>query len=215
MRNRFDMQLEQLNKELIDMGKLCEDAIASAMKALFEGDDEMAETTFAVDSKIDRAEREIENLCMKLLLQQQPVAKDLRVVSAALKMISDMERIGDQAGDIAEITRFLKENEIKRRIHIRNMAAAASKMVTDSVDSFVKMDLQLAYSVMAYDDVVDELFDNIKKELILIIRDDSSLGEQCLDLLMIAKYLERIGDHAVNIAEWVEYCITGVHNNNE
>ena len=149
---------------------------------------------------------------MKLLLQQQPVARDLRVISSALKMISDMERIGDQASDIAEITKFVKNSDVKSKIHIKDMAAAAIKMVTDSVESFVKKDLDLAHEVMAYDDKVDNLFDCVKDELVQLIVNDRANGEFCIDLLMIAKYLERIGDHAVNIAEWVEYSITGVHN---
>ena len=150
---------------------------------------------------------------MKLLLQQQPVARDLRVISSALKMISDMERIGDQASDIAEITKFIKNSNVKSRVHISDMAAAATKMVTDSVESFVKKDLSLARAVMEYDDKVDNLFDCVKDELVRLISEDRANGEFCIDLLMIAKYLERIGDHAVNIAEWVEYSITGTHQN--
>ena len=148
---------------------------------------------------------------MKLLLQQQPVARDLRVISSALKMISDMERIGDQASDIAEIAKFIKNSNVQSRVHISDMAEAAIKMVTDSVDSFVKKDLSLARAVMEYDDKVDNLFDCVKDELVRLISEDRANGEFCIDLLMIAKYLERIGDHAVNIAEWVEYSITGVH----
>lgn len=148
---------------------------------------------------------------MKLLLEQQPVARDLRVISSALKMISDMERIGDQAYDIAEIAKFIKNSNVKSKIHIKDMAAAATKMVTDSVESFVKKDVELARSVMVYDDKVDNLFDCVKDELVQLITEDKANGEFCIDLLMIAKYLERIGDHAVNIAEWVEYSITGTH----
>ena len=148
---------------------------------------------------------------MKLLLQQQPVARDLRVISSALKMISDMERIGDQASDIADISKFIKNSNVKSRVHISDMAAAATKMVTDSVDSFVKKDLSLARKVMEYDDKVDSLFGLVKDELVRLIAEDRENGEFCIDLLMIAKYLERIGDHAVNIAEWVEYSITGAH----
>lgn len=148
---------------------------------------------------------------MRLLLQQQPVARDLRLISSALKMISDMERIGDQAADIAEITAFVKDNETKSKLHFRQMAAAAVKMVTESVDSFVNKDLKLAKSVMDYDDVLDNLFTEVKQELIDLIGEDKANGEFCIDLIMIAKYLERIGDHATNIAEWVEYSITGSH----
>jgi phosphate transport system protein len=151
---------------------------------------------------------------MKLLLQQQPVASDLRLISSALKMISDMERIGDQAADIAEITKFIKNNNTKSILHIKDMADAAIKMVTDSIDSYVKKDLDLAKYVMQYDDVVDKLFSEVRKELIILVYQNQRYGELCLDILMIAKYLERIGDHAVNIAEWVEYSITGKHKNN-
>lgn len=213
MRNRFDSQLEKLNLELITMGALCEDAISASVKALLDGDETLTEKVFAADAEIDQKERDIEAICMKLLLQQQPVAGDLRVISSALKMISDMERIGDQASDIAEIAKFVKNSDVKSKIHIKDMAAAAIKMVTDSVESFVKKDIELASAVMKYDDKVDNLFDCVKDELVRLIAADSENGEYCIDLLMIAKYLERIGDHAVNIAEWVEYSITGTHRN--
>ena len=213
MRNRFDSQLEKLNLELITMGALCEDAISASVKALLDGDETLLEKVFAADAEIDQKERDIEAICMKLLLQQQPVAGDLRVISSALKMISDMERIGDQASDIAEITKFVKNSDVKSKVHIKDMAAAAIKMVTDSVESFVKKDIELASAVMKYDDKVDNLFDCVKDELVRLIAADSENGEYCIDLLMIAKYLERIGDHAVNIAEWVEYSITGAHRN--
>ena len=211
MRNKFDSQLEKLNLELITMGALCEDAISASVKAMTFGDDALCDKVFAADAEIDQKERDIEAICMKLLLQQQPVARDLRVISSALKMISDMERIGDQASDIAEITKFIKNSNVKSRVHISDMAEAATKMVTDSVDSFVKKDLSLARAVMKYDDKVDNLFDCVKDELVRLISEDRANGEFCIDLLMIAKYLERIGDHAVNIAEWVEYSITGSH----
>lgn len=211
MRNKFDSQLEKLNLELITMGALCEDAISASVKAMLDGDDALCEKVFAADAEIDQKERDIETICMKLLLQQQPVARDLRVISSALKMISDMERIGDQASDIAEITKFIKNSNVKSRVHISDMAEAAIKMVTDSVESFVKKDLSLARAVMEYDDKVDNLFDCVKDELVRLISEDRANGEFCIDLLMIAKYLERIGDHAVNIAEWVEYSITGSH----
>ncbi len=211
MRNRFDSQLEELNLELITMGALCEDAISASVKAMLDGDDALCDKVFATDAEIDRKERDIEAICMKLLLEQQPVARDLRVISSALKMISDMERIGDQASDIAEITKFIKNSNVQSRVHISDMAEAAIKMVTDSVESFVKKDLSLARAVIAYDDKVDNLFCCVKDELVRLISEDRANGEFCIDLLMIAKYLERIGDHAVNIAEWVEYSITGVH----
>ena len=211
MRNKFDSQLEKLNLELITMGALCEDAISASVKGLLDDDDALCRKALDTEDEINRKERDIEAICMKLLLEQQPVARDLRVISSALKMISDMERIGDQAYDIAEIAKFIKNSNVKSKIHIKDMAAAAIKMVTDSVDSFVKKDVELARAVMAYDDKVDNLFDCIKDELVQLITEDKANGEFCIDLLMIAKYLERIGDHAVNIAEWVEYSITGTH----
>ena len=210
MRNRFDTQLNNLHVELIKMGALCEESIAAAMKSVLDEDETMAERAAATEREIDRKERDIEALCMKLLLQQQPVARDLRAISSALRMISDMERIGDQAADIAEISKFLKNCTLTSRVHLKDMAVAAVQMVTDSVDAFVKNDLSLAQAVKAHDDVVDDYFKQIKDELTALIVEDSYNGESCIDLMMIAKYLERIGDHAVNIAEWVEYSITGV-----
>ena len=210
MRNRFDEQLEYLNVDLIRMGALCEDAIAYASRTLM-GESSLSEQVYKTDKEIDQKERDIESLCMRLLLQQQPVAKDLRLISSALKMISDMERIGDQASDIAEIAGFIKDRKVQSNIHIRDMAEATIKMVTESVDSFVKKDLKIAQDVIQYDDVVDDLFSKVKEELISLIKEDNSDGEFCIDLLMIAKYFERIGDHATNIAEWVEFSITGVH----
>ena len=210
MRTSFDEQLALLNRRLIEMGALCEDAISASMRALAE-EPEAAEKTKNIEREIDHAEREIEALCMKLLLQQQPVARDLRAISSALKMISDMERIGDQASDIAEIMRYIHDDDITGATHLAQMAKAAGRMVTSSVDSFVRRDLGLARQVQEDDDKVDALFDTVKQELVARIRQEPSRGSECLDLLMIAKYLERIGDHAVNVAEWVEYSITGVH----
>ncbi len=213
MRNRFDEQLELLNVELIRMGALCEDAISYASRTLM-GEGDFAQEVYKADHEIDQKEREIEDLCMRLLLQQQPVAKDLRQVSSALKMISDMERIGDQASDIAEICGFVDDREAKSRLHIRDMADATMRMVTQSIDSYVKRDLNIAKEVVRYDDVVDDLFGKVKQELIGMLgagSTDEKLGEFCIDMLMIAKYFERIGDHATNIAEWVEYSITGTH----
>ena len=210
MRNRFDEQLELLNVELIRMGALCEDAISYASRTLMkEGD--FSDEVYKTDREIDQKERDIENLCMRILLQQQPVAKDLRQVSSALKMISDMERIGDQASDIAEICSFLQGWETESRLHIRDMAEATMKMVTESIDSFVKKDLKAAAAVVKYDDVVDDLFLKIKTELPAMMEKDSKNAEYYIDLIMIAKYFERIGDHAENIAQWVEYSITGSH----
>jgi phosphate transport system protein len=210
MRNRFDSQLEQLNNELMEMGTLIENAICSAVRALVEQDRAQAEQAIAFDSEVDQKEKEIENLCLKLLLQQQPVASDLRLISAALKMITDMERIGDQSADISEITILMAGHPyIKKLEHIPQMAEATIKMVTDSIDAFVKKDLKLAQSVVDYDNVVDELFDKVKEELIALISQNSENGSQAMDLIMIAKYFERIGDHATNIAEWVIFSLTG------
>ena len=211
MRKKFNEQLSQLNTELISMGALCEDAISSAAKYLIDHDSSFKNKIFEADSQIDQKERDIENLCMKLLLQQQPVASDLRTISSALKMISDMERIGDQASDIAEMVCFVNESGLGGKVHIADMARATIKMVTDSVDSFVKSDIETAYEVIRHDDIVDGLFLKVKKELIYGLKDESDNAEALIDLLMIAKYFERIGDHAENIAEWVIYSITGKH----
>ena len=213
MRNKFEEQLEKLHVEMIQMGALCEDAISAAAEALIHSDAALAAAAEEAEREIDQKEREVENLCLKLLLQQQPVARDLREISAALKMISDLERIGDQAADIAEMTSYVHLPQ-GRSSHIADMARAVINMVTDSVDSFVKRDLQLARQVCAADDRVDELFIQVRRELVELIAADASYGEQWLDLLMVAKYLERIGDHATNVAEWVEYSITGVHPSN-
>lgn len=211
MRNRFDEQLEQLHVELIKMGALCEEAISSSVKALLEHDEQLRKKTFDIDAQIDQKERDIEGMCLKLLLSQQPVARDLRMISSALKMISDMERIGDQAADIAEITRFIADSPLTSRVSIAEMARSVIGMVTDSIDSYVRKNLELAQSVVRKDDEIDELFLNVKNELIRLIGQGDD-GEVCIDLLMIAKYLERIGDHAVNIAQWVEYSLTGQHS---
>ena len=211
MRNKFDEQLKLLNEELNEMGALCESAIANSAKALLTGDRSLAEYAISIDSEIDQQEREIETLCLKLLLQQQPVARDLRQISSALKMITDMERIGDQAADIAEIISLANLKASDKTIHIGVMAKATIKMVMDSVDAFVKRDLDAAQAVVAYDDVVDQLLDTVKKELIELIASGHADAEYAVDLLMIAKYFERIGDHAANIAEWVEFSITSVH----
>ena len=211
MRSRFDQQLALLNRELIEMGALCEEVIAAAAKALMEGDTALAARVISRAGEIDRKERDIESLCLKLLLQQQPVARDLRQISAALKMITDMERIGDQAEDIAEIITTLGGRTGAECRDIRVMAEATIKMVTDSVDAYVRQDLSLARAVIEYDDVVDEAFCRVKGTLIAMIAQNTADGEYALDLLMIAKYFERIGDHAVNIAEWVEFSVTGEH----
>lgn len=212
MRNRFDTQLEQLNNELIEMGALIERSIESAVTAITEQSAEQARKAILFDNEIDEKERQIESLCLKLLLQQQPVARDLRLISAALKMITDMERIGDQAADISEIAIMLQGKTYAKKLeHIPQMAQATSKMVTESIDAFVKRDLELAEAVCRYDDVVDELFDKVKNELVEMIHTNADNREQAIDFLMIAKYFERIGDHATNIAEWVIFAITGNH----
>ncbi len=211
MRNHFDNQLKQLNEKLTQMGAMCENVISMAAKCLEENHPELIEKIFETDSKIDEIEREIEGMCMRLLLQQQPVAGDLRTISSALKMISDMERIGDQASDIAEILKFIGVGEAKSKLHINDMAKATITMVTNSVESFVNRDVDLAREVIKYDDNVDDLFLKVKQELTELIKSGEQSGEFCLDLLMIAKYFERIGDHATNIAEWVVYSIIGKH----
>lgn len=208
MRNTFQEQLEQLNVELIRMGALCEEAISDATKAYLEGDRELGQQACRLEQEIDNKERDIESQCMKLLLRQQPVARDLRAVSAAMRMISDMERIGDQALDIAEIARDMAPNHLGSRTPMEEMAREAISMVTDSVDSFVRGDLNLAHGVIARDDRVDGLFLQVREELTGLIAAGED-GSVCLDMLMVAKYFERIGDHACNIAQWVEYALTG------
>lgn len=209
MRVKFDEQLQQLNVELIQMGALCEDAISYASDALLKNAAGYAPRVLEAEAEIDRKERVVEELCMRMLLQQQPVARDLRNISSALKMISDMERIGDQAADIAEITTFIQKTDWESFVHIGDMARATAKMVSDSIDSFVKKDMDLAHAVIQHDDVVDDLFRMVKQELVSLISENNQNGELCIDLLMIAKYFERIGDHATNIAEWVVYSMTG------
>ena len=196
------------------MGALCEEVISLASRALTQADRELARRVAPLDAEIDRKERNIESLCLKLLLQQQPVARDLRQISAALKMITDMERIGDQAEDIAEIVGFLDGKRAENDHLLREMARATIKMVTESVDAYVKCDTILAEKVIADDDIVDDYFDQVKQGLIQRIAADPAQGGYALDLLMIAKYFERIGDHAVNISEWVIFSVTGVHTEN-
>ena len=212
MRNRFDEQLDQLNSHLLEMGALIERSIQNATQALVEQNVSAAKEAIAADRDIDQKEREIESLCIKLLLQQQPVAKDLRLISAAHKMITDMERIGDQAADISDIVIYIADQPyIKELVHLPQMGQKAIQMVRGSLDAYVNKDLELAQSVMAMDDEIDDLFTVVKAELIKQIHHDAETGEQAMDLLMIAKYYERIGDHAQNIAEWVEYALTGRH----
>lgn len=212
MRMRFDQQLEELNLELIKMGALCERAIRRAADQLLNEKETEPQAIDRMEEEINHKERDIENLCMKLLLQQQPVARDLRMISSALKMISDMERIGDQAQDIADMAKFVKVQEIAHKMNIGKMAEATIKMVTESIDSFVKKDLDSAAAVVKYDDVVDDLFLKVKADLPQLIENDPQNAEYYIDLIMVAKYFERIGDHAENIAQWVEYSITGTHD---
>ena len=216
MRGRFDEQLTVLNNSLIEMGALIEQAIAKATKALVSQDITIAQGIIDGDMVIDDKEKEIESLCLKLLLGQHPVARDLRQISTALKMITDMERIADQATDISGICVDLASQEYIRKLdHIVQMAEATIKMVTDSIDAFVKKDLDLAQSVINSDDVVDNLYVAVKNDLIALVHENVANGEQAFDLLQIAKYYERIGDHAVNIAEWVIFSITGKHKDTQ
>ncbi|WP_138302874.1 MULTISPECIES: phosphate signaling complex protein PhoU [Eubacteriales] len=210
MRNKFDMQLELLNEQLTRMGELCELAINRVTKALVDGNLDQAKKVMSADEEIDQMEKDIERLCLKLLLQQQPVAKDLRQISAALKMITDMERIGDQTADIAEIIISAGMSEAGDVKKIEEMSSGVARMVNDSVTAYVERDLELARKVMEADDNIDKLFDEIRASIIKLIAEGNK-GEQGVDLVMISKYLERIGDHATNIAEWVEFSITGVH----
>ena len=215
MRNRFDEQLDILKHELTLMGSMCEEAIALAAQALINSDASIAQQVNAVEAEINQMERDIESLCLKLLLRQQPVAKDLRQISAALKMITDMERIGDQAADIAEIIEFLETKSPVELSIIKNMAESVIKMVTQSIDAYVNQDTRLADATVRNDDIVDAYFSKVKTDLISMIASHPDEGEYALDLLMIAKYFERIGDHAVNIANWVIFSVTGEHREYE
>jgi len=214
MRTRFDEQLKLLNASLIDMGSLVEHSIEDATKALMEKNVEMAKRIIATDDNINDKEKEIESLCLKIILQQQPVAKDLKTISSALKMITDLERIGDHASDISEITLLLaKDKYIKNLKHLPQMADATTKMLKESIAAFVDKDAKLAQEVIDYDDVVDKLFVEVKEDLIALVEDNVDNVDQAMDFIMIAKYFERIGDHATNIAEWVLFSLTGIHKN--
>lgn len=215
MRNLFDSQLNTLHRKLIEMGSACETAIDLAVKALLEGNADIAHEAASHDREIDQMERDIEAICLKMLLQQQPVARDLRQISAAMKIITDMERIGDQAEDIGEIVPFLNGRTGVECEDIRLMAETAQQMVRSSIDAYVNQDMALVKKVISMDDVVDDAFDRTKETLIHMISSNREDGQYCLDLLMIAKYLERIGDHATNIAEWVAFSITGQHAKEE
>lgn len=215
MRPEFDQQLDQLHRLLTQMGNLCEQAISLSALALREGTKAQIQKVGSLEYEIDRLERDTETICMRLLLRQQPVAADLRTISAALKMISDMERIGDQAADIAELIPYIAPSSLGTKVRIRDMADATVQMVSDSVRAFVLSDLELASQVVKADDQVDALFEQVKEELMALIPQHSIDAKSALDLLMTAKYFERIGDHAVNIAEWVEFSITGIHRSEE
>lgn len=215
MRDQFMGQLEELHENMIQMGNLCEEAISAAAASLMERNPEQRNKAYQSDEQIDALERKIENLCLQLLLQQQPVAKDLRVISSALKMISDMERIGDQAADIAELAKYVADSKLPSKEHLQKMAKEAVQMVNESISAFVENDLEKARKVIEQDDQVDEIFDKIRMELPNMMARSEIEAREGLDILMAGKYLERIGDHAVNIAEWVEYSITGVHKSHE
>ena len=214
MRNRFDRELTALHDLLIEMGTLSQKSIETAKDALLQQDRQLARQVYEYEREVDEKEKEVERRCLKLLLQQQPVASDLRVISTALKIITDLERISDQSCDIAELAdRMADQPYIKQLVDIPKMAEAVIKMVKESIDAFVTSDIDLAQRVVAQDDVVDDLFNQVKNDLIALIRKDANNGEQAVDLLMVAKYLERIGDHATNVAEWVVFSITGEHKN--
>lgn len=215
MRSHFDNELEILNNELIKMGSLVESKIEDSIKALINRDTALAKEIMTRDDEVDDMEKAIENRCLQLIIRHHPVASDLRLISSILKMITDLERIGDQAADIAEISLLLADQEyIKELRDIPKMAEATIKMLKNSIDAFVNKSLDLAHEVIAFDDVVDDLFDIVKDDLISLINKDIKYGEQAINFIMIAKYLERIGDHAQNIAEWVVFSITGVHHSN-
>ena len=217
MRTRFDKQLAHLNDTLIEMSDLVEQAIADANRALIKRDAELAQKAIAMDDEIDNMEKEIESLCLKIIMQQQPVAGDLRLVSSVLKITTDLERIGDHAADISEITMRISEKPCidKPEDYFPQMAAATMKMVTESINAFVKKDLELAQGVIEYDATVNGLFKAVKKALVELIRQNAENSDQAIDLIMIAKYFERIGDHATNVAEWVVFWITGVHKDSQ
>ena len=208
MRKRFDQQLNELNQEMQEMGRMVEGGIQKAIEALLKQDEALAQSVMEADALVDQKQKEIESICFKLLMQQQPVASDLRVISAALKMVTDMERIGDHAADISEMTLHLAhEPYIKNLDHIRQMATETTWMLLQSIEAYVEKDTKKASGVISHDDIVDDLFAETKKELIELIHQDKNNGEQATDLLMVAKYFERIGDHATNLAEWVIFSI--------
>lgn len=208
MRNKFDVQLSSLNTEMIEMGNQIVKSIAMAIEALANSDSELAQTIIEGDAQIDQRQKKIEGICFQLLIQQQPVARDLRTVTAAMKMVTDMERIGDHAADISEMTiQMGTNNHIDRFEHIKKMANETMLMLNHSIEAYVERDSKKAEEVIAHDDVVDALFEQAKRDIIDLILENSKEGEEATDLLMVAKYFERIGDHATNIAEWVIYSL--------
>ena len=215
MRAEYDRQLRELEEELFDMGSMCQQAVAFSGAVLIGDDETLREQVCSLEMEIDKKDRQIENICTGLLLRQTPVAGDLRFVSAALKIVSDMERIGDQAADIAELSRYISEKPLLEKVHISDICCVVMNMVTDSVEALVKKDEILARKVIGDDDIADELFVRIKEELVSLIQENRTEPQEILDLLMAAKYFERVGDHAVNIAEWVEFIVTGMHDDIE
>ena len=215
MRAEYDRRLRELEEELFDMGSMCQQAVAFSGAVLIGDDETLREQVCSLEMEIDKKDRQIENICTGLLLRQTPVAGDLRFVSAALKIVSDMERIGDQAADIAELSRYISENPLLEKVHISDICCVVMNMVTDSVEALVKKDEILARKVIGDDDIADELFVRIKEELVSLIQENRTEPQEILDLLMAAKYFERVGDHAVNIAEWVEFIVTGMHDDRE
>lgn len=211
MRNKYNEELAELNVKMIMMGALCEDAIHYAEKALQSGDQDIVSDIYKTTSEIRQNERDIESMCTRLIMQQQPVATDLRNITSALRMIYDMERIGIQCADIGEMVEYVANNPLQSQVELGKMANATSQMVSDSVDSFIKRDAKAAVEVVRYDDEVDKFFDESKESLTLALKKNNDQAEVCLDILMIAKYFERIGDHAENIARWVYYSVTGEH----
>lgn len=210
MREYFDLELKALNDKLIEMGALVEGAIKNTITIITNGEYDKLETSRIIEEKINKMEREIQSYCLNLLLLQSPVAGDLRTVSSALKMITDLERIGDQAIDIAEMSTYLKDCEnIYSMTHLSEMAERSSNMVTTAINAFVKKDLKLAKTVATMDDAIDDLFNKVKQEVVDIINANKELDQQAIDILLIAKYFEKIGDHAENIGEWVVFSITG------
>ena len=214
MRAEYDRQLRELEEELFDMGSMCQQAVAFSGAVLIGDDETLREQVCSLEMEIDKKDRQIEKICTGLLLRQTPVAGDVRFVSAALKIVSDMERIGDQAADIAELSRYISEKPLLEKVHISDICCVVMNMVTDSVEALVKKDEILARKVIG-DDIADELFVRIKEELVSLIQENRTEPQEILDLLMAAKYFERVGDHAVNIAEWVEFIVTGMHDDRE